>query len=101
MSVREIANELERFQSDISVFDQAYNTIKNKYKEMFNQIKELDSMWVGQAHNAFAVQFGQDAENMEEIISYLDELLQDLQFAYKEYTNCERSINDLVNSMRI
>ena len=101
MSAAEIANELERFQSDISTFEEALKVIESNYKNMFSEIKALDAMWTGQAHDAFAVQFGQDAENMEEVLNYVKELLQDLQFAHKEYTSCERSVNDIVNSMRV
>lgn len=101
MSATEMANELERFQSDISTFEDAVKNITDNYKTMFSEIKALDAMWTGQAHDAFAVQFGQDAENMDDIISYIKEILEDLKFAHKEYTSCERSVSDIVNSMKI
>lgn len=101
MAGREMANELDRFGKDIDEFNQAYHIIENTYKNMFDQIKSLDSMWEGQTHDAFMTQFGLDAENMEEIIKYIADLSKDLEFAHREYTNCENQVSEIINSMRI
>ena len=100
MASQEIANELERFKADIDTYDQSFQVIRNTYKEMFDQIKALDAMWTGTAHDAFMVQFGNDAERMEEIIKFAGEFLDDLRYAHNEYTRCESSVNDIVNSLR-
>ena len=96
-----MANELERFRSDIDAFEKACKSIDDNYKNMFEEIRALDAMWEGPTHDAFVRQVVQDSESMEEIVEYLKEILEDLRYAHKEYTGCERQVSDIVNSLNM
>ena len=43
----------------------------------------------------------EDAENMEVLIGNMDGILKDLREASREYGNCERDVEGMINSLKI
>ena len=71
-----------------------------KSEKMFDEIKELDSMWDGTANNAFNVQFQNDYEMMQEVCRNLKRLIDSLEFSKREYIKCEQQVDSAVRSMK-
>jgi uncharacterized protein YukE len=67
---------------------------------MFDEIRELDTMWDGEANNAFNVQFANDYDMMLEVIKELRALIDSLEFSRNEYVRCENQVSAAINSMK-
>ena len=68
MNIQEIAVNTVTLQNDISDMQEALEKVKKRTQSMFDEIKELDSMWDGAAHMAFKQQFNLDHQKMVELV---------------------------------
>jgi uncharacterized protein YukE len=64
-------------------------------------INELDTMWDGQANDAFKAQFQKDEQLCETYCKALDDFIACLEYAAKEYENCENMVKQAVDAVRI
>ena len=101
MAIKQIAIDTGILQNDITAYEEALNTVKSKMDNMFTNMKELDTMWEGEANNAFMVQFNKDYSSMKELCNLLTKLLEDLKLAKKEYDQCDSSVNAVINAIQI
>lgn len=101
MAIKQIAIDTGILQNDITAYEEALNTVKSKMDNMFTNMKELDTMWEGEANNAFMVQFNKDYSSMKELCNLLTKLLEDLKLAKKEYDQCDSSVNTVINAIQI
>lgn len=101
MAIKQIAIDTGILQNDINAYEEALNTVKSKMDNMFTNMKELDTMWEGEANNAFMVQFNKDYSSMKELCNLLTKLLEDLKLAKKEYDQCDSSVNTVINAIQI
>jgi len=99
--INEIANNLDRFAGDIETFKETVTDIENNLSKVYDGISSLNSMWTGTAHDEFVTQFNTDYEAMREILEMLNKFKGNLDYAKDEYNKCERSVSDLVNSIRV
>ena len=101
MAIKQIAIDTGILQNDITAYEEALNTVKSKMDNMFTNMKELDTMWEGEANNAFMVQFNKDYSSMKDLCNLLTKLLEDLKLAKKEYDQCDSSVNTVINAIQI
>ncbi len=91
----------EQLQSDINkMTEQQEEALKNT-DQMFSTMKELDSMWDGVANEAFQAQFEADYEAMKELCEEVRTLISCMEFAKKEYDQCESAVADAVAAIRV
>lgn len=91
---------LSTLSSDINNARHSLDYIRKNVKGMFNEIKELDAMWDGDANAAFNVQFNSDYEMMLEVCKNIEKLINSMEFAKQEYARCENSVSSAVQAMR-
>lgn len=101
MAITKIAINTGILQSDITALENAILTVKNKMENMFTNMKAMDNMWKGTAHDAFMVQFTNDYNSMKDLCDILTNLLDNIKTAKKEYEQCEDSINTIINDIQI
>lgn len=91
---------LSNLNSDINNARHSLDYIKKNIKGMFDEIKELDAMWDGDANDAFNVQFNSDYEMMLDVCKNIEKVIASMEFAKQEYTKCENSVSSAVQAMR-
>ena len=97
----ELANDLDYFARDIGEFETTLGEIRNLNKNIQGSLGQLNSRWLGGAHEVFMATVAEDAENMEVLIGNMDGILKDLREASREYGNCERDVEGMIKSLKI
>ena len=101
MKFNEITIDTALLAGDISSLKEALTAARERLKEIFEQVTELDAMWDGPANEEFVRQFGIDHENAVEMCNTVDALIQSMEFAKQEYDRCDAEINDIVGAIAI
>lgn len=74
---------------------------KSNFSDMTESIHALNATWEGPAHTAFLAQYESDRAQMEETLGSMDKFLSAVEFAKTEYTNCERNVGSVVDSIQV
>ena len=101
MKFNEITIDTALLAGDISSLKEALKAARDKLKDMFEQVAELDAMWDGPANEEFVRQFSVDHENAIEMCNTVDALIQSMEFAQKEYDKCDAEVSDIVGAIAI
>lgn len=91
---------LSNLNSDINNARHSLDYIEKNIKGMFDEIKELDAMWDGDANDAFNVQFNSDYEMMLDVCKNIEKIIVSMEFAKQEYAKCENSVSSAVRAMK-
>lgn len=75
--------------------------IRNQVTALYSDIALLDSMWEGEAHNAFHANFISDVRKLENLCKSLDGIVSYEDNAVKEYNSCEKKVADLIGGIRV
>ncbi len=68
---------------------------------MVDHMNALNNMWEGEAHDQFLQTFSVDREKTFQMIDDFGKILEELRFAHTEYTLCENSISNMIDSMPV
>lgn len=98
---QEIANNLGTFKNHIEDYDRGYRELVRDFDTVISQMKALNGMWTGEAHNTLMARFEKDRQTVQGMIEYMKQILEDLRFASAEYTRCENNVAGIVDSIRI
>jgi len=101
MSAKEITVNTSTLAGDIEELRETLLTANAQLEEMFNRVKELDTMWDGPANSEFNLQFSNDYENAKNICKTVESLLECMEFAKNEYNSCENEVNTIVSAISI
>jgi len=101
MAISSIEISTERLQEDIRRMSECQQEAERQTKRMFETMQELDSMWDGPANQAFQAQFTADHQTMEELCREVRSLISCMEFARKEYDQCESAVYDAVAALHI
>lgn len=101
MSAKEITVNTSTLTGDIEELRETLLSANAQLEEMFNRVKELDTMWDGPANSEFNLQFSNDYENAKNICKTVESLLECMEFAKNEYNSCENEINTIVSAISI
>ncbi len=96
-----IANDLETFNGDITDYEGHYKNLVNHFDDMVNHMNALNNMWEGEAHNEFLQTFETDKKKTHDMIKDFKKILDELKFAHREYSECERSISNMIDQMSV
>lgn len=87
--------------SDADNFENHIEAANARLESMKQNIDELNTMWKGQANEAFKQQFMIDYADMKEIINKCRKYKNLLSSAVTEYNKCDSQVNSLVNRIKI
>lgn len=98
----------DRIEIDTASLRQDRETIQNQTEgvrtglvRLIEQMEHLSGMWEGPAKENFMVQFQTDCELMQEFLGELDKYVQAMEYAEREYDQCENEAAQLVAAIRI
>ena len=86
--------------SEIESIDSELQSIKTDIETMFAEFQTLDSMWDGEASEAFKIQFVQDKASLESFCDTVKSLINSMEFAKGAYDKCEAGISDTISGIR-
>lgn len=66
--------------------------IIDKSNRLYEALEELDSMWVGTAHDTFSAQYKADQQILGETCKKISAVSEGLDAARKTYEQCEQSV---------
>ncbi len=101
MAVGMIEISTERLQDDIDRMTECEGRARRQTQKMFAAMKELDSMWDGPANEAFRRQFEADYRTMLGLCDEVRALIECMEFAKKEYDQCEAAVYAAVAALNI
>lgn len=101
MAEKRIANELEVFQRDIRTCRFLQTKLKNTYQGVFDEINALSAAWSGGAHDVLHEEFQNDAENMKQLLEFLEKFLQELENAKDKYQQCESNVSETIRAIKV
>ena len=96
-----IANDLTKFGQDISDYNQMLNRLDADQVQLLTHMNELQNMWEGEAHDQFMETFNKDYQTVISMVNFLKEVHGDLTYADTEYTDCESSVESIIESMDV
>lgn len=87
--------------SDIQSLTELLSSGNSELQALRESIESLSSTWSGPAHDTFYEQIAQDLTVMEEVFSSLQAYKEHMEFAVKEYNQCEQDVYDMVASISV
>ena len=86
---------------NISSLRDELEILQNEFRLMLEGITELDGVWEGPAKKAFSVQFQGDYSIFTDYCKDISKLIDSLEYASKEYDNCEGKVKAAIEAIRI
>ena len=96
--IRVNTNSLNHTRSELQA---KLDKIKNDIKNISGNMATLNSMWEGEAHQAFAQQVDSDISFLTGACDRIQKIINFESTAVTEYDKCERQISDLISQIRI
>lgn len=87
--------------NDITEMQTELQGLGNEMKLAFDSVTELGAMWNGPANDAFNRAFQDDNKSMEEMCKIIESLIDYMENARTEYTNCEAAVSAEIDAIRI
>ncbi len=75
--------------------------INNQISELNGDIAKLDSMWEGEAHEAFHSAFLADVFQLQKLCKSLESIVSYESNAIKEYNQCEQQVAALIAGINV
>lgn len=72
---------------------------KSEYTALVNDIETINASWSGGAHTAFMNTLYADRDELNRIITELQNYISDFSYARNEYARAEEEINNMVNTL--
>ena len=91
-------NKLKKTTDDI---ENSLKDIKNKISSMKSDVKALNSMWTGDAYDAFNKAFQDDITDLEKIYDNIQSIVDYEKKAKTEYDGCEQKVSELVDKITV
>lgn len=85
----------------ISTMRENLESMNNQFTKLFEDVGSLNGMWQGPANDAFRAQFGKDTEYYQTYYKTLSDYISCLEYAAREYDNCEDKVLQAVNAVKI
>ena len=98
---KEISVNTDSLAKDIETLKENLNAIKKDLGNMYDRVRVLDAGWDGPANAEFNKQFDADRKNMEAVCKTVEKIIQNLEYARKEYDSCEKSVESIVAAIKI
>lgn len=101
MAITYIEIDTGQLNRDIEELEENITNANQSLTAMVQEMDELNSMWQGQANDAFRAQFANDNTMMQELLKEMQKLEECMRYASGEYVKCESEVKNMVDSIRI
>lgn len=101
MGTGEIRVTTNRLENDAEKLASLISSMETQLENMKASINQLNQMWEGNAKTAFMTAFEDDRRAAEGVLKELKSLQNYEAQAKTKYENCEKQIENLVNSIRV
>lgn len=101
MNIEKIKVDTNQLQRDRKSLKTDLHQIKSEISNIYQDVQELDVMWDGSANDEFRKQFRNDYNIIQDILADMDKYIGKIDFAIGKYENCEKTIGDIINKIRI
>lgn len=91
----------DRLHQDRDRISDEVNGLGKAVEQLADVMQSLGQTWEGPAWQTFQGQVASDIENMTEICKNLGTYLQHIEYAGKEYAQCETIVERAIRSLRI
>lgn len=92
---------IRTLEQDVKEMENTLKLVRNDMNDMFNSVKELDTMWDGPANQAFNQQFQTDKQVFEELCAAVDEIIDSMKNAKESYSKCEAEVSEEINRIKV
>ena len=75
--------------------------LKSDVDKMQQLVQELNRCWQGEAKQQFINGMHKDVESLNQVVEYLEKISKDFEYALNTYIQCENSVYDAVNAIKI
>lgn len=75
--------------------------IRRQIGLLYDDVKTLNGMWEGDAHDTFSNEFMADIRKLENLCGRLDDIVSYEDNAINEYQKCESKVSELISSISI
>ncbi len=93
--------DVSALSADANTLDSLLSSGKVELAAMKESIAALSSTWTGAAHGTFYEQLSKDAALMEEVFAALRKYKEHMEYAVREYNQCEQDVHELVASIQV
>lgn len=101
MAATFIEVDTQQLQRDEGLLNDKLNAVRERLKRVYELMEALDGTWNGPANEAFRNQFTQDREQFDAICKEVQDLINSVDHACKEYNRCEAQVKDTVSAISI
>ena len=77
------------------------SAVANLTKELYAALTAMDGMWVGAAHDTFAVQYETDQAVLANMRKTIDAVIKGMEAARKNYEQCESSVKTEIKKISV
>ncbi len=88
-------------QRDIQRLESLQGKLKDRLNSMNTAITSLNSSWEGEAKSAYTATYKQDYKDIQELEIVLTKFIQRLKDAKRDYEKSSKSIQSLVNQLKV
>lgn len=101
MAISEIGVHTGRMNQDIKALWQGLAQARSHIRQLSHQMDALNRMWEGAANETMRQRFQTDYENMQELCSFLQQLITELETSCAAYDACENNVSNLIGTLSI
>lgn len=84
--------ETSSLDSTIKNIETELNSIAQIVKQLYSALEALDGMWIGVAHDTFAVQYQTDQQKLNQVSRCIANVIEGMDSARHSYEQCEASV---------
>lgn len=101
MATSQFEVDTDYLRNSITDIRQHLQTLKNAQNRLESKMAEIGGMWEGPARDVFHQQFRADSEKLLELCEQIEEALNSMDSAAKEYDNCDADVRSMINAMKL
>jgi WXG100 family type VII secretion target len=100
-TVTRLEVDTSRLRKDIDSLRTHLDGLRKTGDSMMAGINALNSMWEGEAKEAFVAQFQTDYEILQSMAEVIESLIKNLEEAGRQYDTCEGNVGSIISAIRI
>lgn len=101
MNITSLKVNTDRMGQDIQSLQERLAQTRSHIVQIHQQMKALDGMWQGPAHDAYQRLFENEEQNMVELCNLFEQMIANLNTVRSNYDSCEQQVYQLVNALQI
>ena len=90
-----------RLGNDISQMQEKLNNLITAKTQVYRCLENLNTMWDGTANTVFMAQTRIDEAVLQGLINNLDNLIDCMEYAKREYERCTEEVNSKIAAIRL